>query len=125
VAGAPPPALLGILRGVLLAVVLRDVLAHVEAARPAVRLVICVLSTSPYVDLAGAAMLTRLAGDLRARGAVLRLAEARASVRDVLRAEGLETVAGPISRHTSVAELIQGFEEAGVAAGGRATGNPT
>ena len=105
--------------------VLRDVLTRVEAARPAVRLVICDLSTSPYVDLAGAAMLTRLAGELRARGAALRLAEARASVRDLLREEGLEDVAGPISRRTAVAELIQDFEQADVAAGAQAAGRPT
>jgi high affinity sulfate transporter 1 len=105
--------------------VLREVLTRVEAARPAVRLVICDLSTSPYVDLAGAAMLTRLADELSARGAVLRLAEARASVRDLLREEGLEAVVGPISRRPSVAELIQEFEQANVAAGGRVGENPT
>jgi hypothetical protein len=70
-------------------------------------------------------MLTRLAGELSARGAVLRLAEARASVRDLLRVEGLEAVAGSISRRTTVAELIQVFEQADVEAGARATGKPT
>ena len=71
---------------------------HVIAgdARPRARtrrrpsdLVICDLSTSPYVDIAGARMLTKLAAELAARGTALRLTEAHASVRDILRAEGL------------------------------------
>jgi MFS superfamily sulfate permease-like transporter len=92
--------------------VLREVLRHVDAEREPVRLVVCDLSTSPYVDLAGARMLTRLSTELAGRGAVLRLAEARATVRDILRAEGLEARAGTISRHTSVAEVIEAFERA-------------
>ncbi|MEO8603500.1 MAG: SulP family inorganic anion transporter [bacterium] len=90
--------------------VLRDVLARAHTQQPAVRLVIVDLSTSPYVDLAGARMLKRLAADLAAQGITLRLAEAHAAVRDVLRAEGLETAAGPISRRTTVADLVDAFQ---------------
>jgi MFS superfamily sulfate permease-like transporter len=91
--------------------VLREVLARASAQEPPVRLVICDLSTSPYVDLAGARMLARLSTDLAARGIALRLAEAHASVRDLLRAEGLEATAGPISRRLSVADVIEAFQE--------------
>jgi high affinity sulfate transporter 1 len=90
--------------------VLREVLRHVDAQPDPVRLVVCDLSTSPYVDLAGARMLSRLYTELAARNAALRLAEARATVRDILRAEGPEAIAGTISRHTSVAEVIDAFE---------------
>jgi MFS superfamily sulfate permease-like transporter len=90
--------------------VLREVLARAREQQPPVRLVICDLSTSPYVDLAGARMLARLAADLAARGIALRLAETRASVRDVLRSEGLDETAGPISRHISVANVIEAFQ---------------
>src|SRR6185295_18310994 len=93
--------------------VLREMLAHLDAEGEPVRLVVCDLSTSPYVDLAGARMLTRLCAELDARGAVMRLAEAHAEVRDILRAEGLEAHAGTISRRTSVAELIDDFERPG------------
>src|SRR5262249_47670423 len=89
--------------------VMREVLQHVDAQAAAARLVICDLSTSPYVDLAGTRMLTRLHGELAARGAALRLAEAHAAVRDILRAEGLDAKAGPISRRTTVADVIDGF----------------
>ncbi len=89
--------------------VLREVLRGVDEQPDAVRLVVGDLSTSPYVDIAGARMLARLAAELSTRQATLRLAEARASVRDVLRAEGLEATAGPISRHATVAETIESF----------------
>jgi high affinity sulfate transporter 1 len=87
--------------------VLRELLHQVE--EEPVRLVVGDLSTSPYVDVAGARMLVRLAAELDARGATLRLAEAHASVRDLLRTEGLETTVGAISRRTSVAETIDSF----------------
>jgi hypothetical protein len=61
------------------------------------------------VDLAGARMLSRLCSEAGARHMTLRLAEARATVRDILRAEGLDATAGPISRRASVAEAIQAF----------------
>src|SRR5262249_52320859 len=66
------------------------------------RLVVLDLSTSPYVDLAGARILTKLCAELRTRDVAVRLAEAHAEVRDILRAEGLDASAGPISHRTSV-----------------------
>lgn len=86
--------------------VLREVWRHVAAQPGSVRLVVCDLSTSPYVDIAGARMLTKLSTELMARGAALRLAEARSTARDILRAEGLDAVAGPISRRMSVADVV-------------------
>lgn len=90
--------------------VLREVFRHLDAQHEAVRLVVCDLSTSPYVDLGGARMLTKLSSELGARGVSLRLAEARATVRDILREEGLDAKAGPISRRTTVVDAIAGFE---------------
>jgi sulfate permease, SulP family len=89
--------------------VLREVLKHVDARPGGARLVICDLSTSPYVDLAGARMLTRLSADLAARQGALRLAEAHATVRDILRAEGVDAKAGPVSRRISVADVVETF----------------
>jgi SulP family sulfate permease len=88
--------------------VLRTVLAALDARRD-VRLVVCDLSTSPYVDLAGADMLGRLHAELAARGVALRLCETHASVRDILRAEGLDAKAGPISRRIAVADVVDAF----------------
>jgi anti-anti-sigma regulatory factor len=62
------------------------------------------------VDLAGARMLTKLSSALAARGVTLRLAEPRSTVRDILREEGLDAKAGPISRRTSVTDAIEAFQ---------------
>src|SRR5262249_32282357 len=53
-----------------------------------IALVVCELSASPSVDLAGSAMLHRLHGELAARGIPLRVVGARGVVRDLLRADG-------------------------------------
>jgi len=79
--------------------------AKVVAMSP-LRLVIWDLSTSPYVDVAGARMLLGLQHDLAARGTPLRLAEAHSRVRDLLRAEGLEELTGYLGRHLSVDQLV-------------------
>jgi len=53
-----------------------------------VRQVVCDLSSSPHVDLAGARMLSRLRRELRAAAIDFRLTGANEAVRDVIRAEG-------------------------------------
>jgi MFS superfamily sulfate permease-like transporter len=88
--------------------VLRELMHLLNAQRDA-RLVVCDLSTSPYVDLAGARMLDRLHGEIAARGMALRLVEAHARVRDILREEGLDAKAGPISRRVSVLDAVEAF----------------
>jgi len=89
--------------------VLREVLRRLDGLPLPPRLVVVDLSTSPYVDLAGARMLIKLCDEVDARGAMLRLAETRASVRDVLRIEGVDAKAGSVSRFTSVAEVLDAF----------------
>jgi high affinity sulfate transporter 1 len=91
--------------------ILRDVLTRVRQEGPDVRLVVCDLSTSPYVDLAGAGMLLKLQIELLKRGIRFGIAEAHAAVRELLRAEGLEEKFGPINRFTSVADLIENFQQ--------------
>jgi high affinity sulfate transporter 1 len=75
------------------------------------RLVVCDLSSSPYVDVAGAAMLARLHKELAMRGIQLRIVEARARVRDLLRAVGLEDQVGYFGRHMSVDQAIVEFAQ--------------
>jgi SulP family sulfate permease len=72
-----------------------------------VQLVLCDLSTSPYVDTAGARMLMSLHHELKSRGIHFRLTEAHASVRDILRAEGFDEQIGQIDRRISVDDIIQ------------------
>jgi len=87
-----------------------------DAVREAIRsaavppgLVVCDLSTSPHVDLAGTRMLAALHAQLQAGGIRLRLVDARAAVRDILRAEGLEERVGYFGRRISVADAIDEF----------------
>lgn len=70
------------------------------------RRVICDLSNVPYLDIAGAQMLRGLQEELAAANADLKIVEAHAPVREMLRAEGLEELVGSISRHASLAGLL-------------------
>ncbi|WP_158669124.1 SulP family inorganic anion transporter [Bradyrhizobium guangdongense] len=54
-----------------------------------IRLVVCDLSASPYIDLAGARMLHDLYDELASRHIALCIVGAHAQLRDLLRAEGL------------------------------------
>ena len=68
--------------------VMENVLARVHAA-PEIKLVVCGLSSSPVIDLAGAKMLHDLHGELASRGIAFQIVGARGQVRDVLQAVGL------------------------------------
>jgi high affinity sulfate transporter 1 len=68
--------------------VLETVLARVGAT-PDVKAVVCGLSSSPFIDLAGAKMLHDLHGELASRGIAFHIVGARGQVRDVLQADGL------------------------------------
>lgn len=87
----------------------KAVLDELAASDRDVRLVVCDLSSSPYVDLAGARMLASLADELGRRGIALRVAEARSTVRDGLRVEGVDEKVGGVDRFTSVADVIDGW----------------
>jgi len=87
----------------------RAVLDRLRTEGTAVRLVVCDLSTSPYVDLAGARMLQGLSDELAKRNVTLRVTDAHASVRDMLRAEGVDERVGGINRFASVADDVDDF----------------
>jgi high affinity sulfate transporter 1 len=85
------------------------VLARLDAATEPVRLVICDFSTSPKVDMAGARMFLKLQAEIAKRGMTFRLVEARSTVRDMLRVEGVEDKIGRIDRFTTLADAIDSF----------------
>jgi len=85
-----------------------EILRLINLQIPSVRLVVIDLSTSPYVDLAGARMLNELHDQLEERGIQLKLAEMHGGVRDLLQAEGLIQRLGGSDRRMSIAELIDG-----------------
>ena len=72
-----------------------------------IRLVVCDLSASPYVDLAGGRMLEDLSDALAARDVALRLVDARAATRDLLRRQGLAAKVGGLDRSESVEDVVE------------------
>jgi len=90
----------------------REVVSQMlRASAGTTKLVVCDLSTSPQVDLAGARMLAKLHRDLAEANIRMRLVAAHAPVRDILRAEGLEEGVGYLGRRISVADVIDEFEK--------------
>ena len=70
------------------------------------RVVIWDLSSSPYVDIAGARMLGEIQRELATRDVKLRLVQGRATVRDLVRAE-LGTSVGEVTRRISIDDAIK------------------
>jgi SulP family sulfate permease len=90
--------------------VLETVLSNLNTVHD-IRLVICDLSASPYLDLAGARMLHELYNKLNERGVRLRIVGAHGWVRDLLRAEGLEDKVGKLDRTMTLDNLLSGAHQ--------------
>jgi sulfate permease, SulP family len=87
--------------------VLQSVSHRLQAeAERNIRLVVCDLSASPHIDLAGARMLRQLQDDLARRGVQLRLVGAHGRVRDLLRAEGVGEKVGGLDRLRTLDDLL-------------------
>src|SRR5262249_2905146 len=89
--------------------VMETVLRRLHSASPSgVRLVVCDLSASPYVDLAGSRMLHELHGELAAEGIALRIVGAHGRSRDLLRTDGLDAKVGKIDRVVTLDSVLDG-----------------
>jgi high affinity sulfate transporter 1 len=86
-----------------------QILDRTLAATPSPALVLLDLSASPYVDLQSAHTLAGLADELAAAGIRMHAVEARASVRDRLRGEGVDARLGGLSRVVSLADAVDAF----------------
>jgi sulfate permease, SulP family len=89
---------------------IRQVVGERIELTPQVKLVVCDLSDAPMVDLAGARLLAALHQALAKRGILMRVVEAHAKVRDLLRAEAFEEQVGYVGRHISVDQAIAEFQ---------------
>jgi MFS superfamily sulfate permease-like transporter len=90
----------------------RDTVAarlHAEATPP--KIVILDLSASPLMDIQACGVVMNIADDIKAVGARLQIVEARSSVRDRLRAEGIEEHVSQVNRFTSVADAVEDFQK--------------
>lgn len=82
------------------------ILSKVDYASTSLKTVVWDLNTSPHVDRAGAKMVGQLYLDLKAKGILLRIANARANVRDILRNEEIDQLIGKISRQVSLNDIV-------------------
>jgi sulfate permease, SulP family len=85
--------------------VLNWVLDRLHSSSP-VTLVVCDLSASPYLDLAGARMLHNLHDELAARSISFRIVGAHGTLRDLLRAEGIDEKVGGVHRSLTLDGLL-------------------
>ena len=83
------------------------ILDRVRAETVPPRLVVLDLSAAPRVDMHSAQMLGSLADELTATGIRVQAVETRASVRERLRSESVDTKLGGINRFTSVADALE------------------
>ena len=93
----------------------RDAVAarlRAEATPP--KIVILDLSASPHMDIQACGVMMNMADDIKAAGARLQIVEARSSVRDRLRAEGIEEHVSQVNRFTSVADAIEDFQKTAI-----------
>ena len=82
-----------------------EVRRHLAAAGHQLRLVVWDLSTSPYVDIAGVRLLGETQRALAAQGVAMRIVEARAPVRDLIRKE-IGMSLGEVNRRISIDDAI-------------------
>jgi len=90
----------------------RDAVAtrlRAEAMPP--KIVVLDLSASPHMDIQACGVVMNMADDIKAAGAHLQIVEARSSVRDRLRAEGIEEHVSQVNRFTSVADAVEDFQK--------------
>ena len=84
----------------------RTVLERVRSRPEGLHVVVCDLSNTPYLDLAGARMFAHLYEELKTMNIELLVVEAHATQRDILRAEGLDKLVGPIHREISLVDAL-------------------
>jgi MFS superfamily sulfate permease-like transporter len=85
------------------------ILNRVRAETPPPKLVVLDLSAAALVDMQSAHSLASMAEELSAERIQFHAIEARSSVRDRLRREGLDAKLGGVNRFTTVADVIDHF----------------
>jgi SulP family sulfate permease len=86
-----------------------SILSRVRAALKLPKLVVLDLSAAPLVDMQSAHALAGMAEELIAERIQFHAVEARSSVRDRLRREGVDGKLGGVNRFTTVADVIDHF----------------
>ena len=87
------------------------ILNRVRAAPKLPKLVVLDLSAAPLVDMQSAHTLAGVADELTAENIRFQAVEPRSSVRDRLRHEGVDSKLGGVNRFTTVADVIDHFQQ--------------
>jgi SulP family sulfate permease len=87
------------------------ILDRVRAEAIAPALVVLDLSAAPRVDMHSAQMLGSLADELSATGIRVQAVEARSSVRERLRSEGVDAKLGGIDRFSTVVDAVEASQK--------------
>jgi sulfate permease, SulP family len=91
----------------------RTILDRINVEPKLPKLVVLDLSAAPRVDLQSAHSLGDLSKEVTAKGIQFQAVEARSSVRDRLRSEGVDSKLGGINRFSSVADAVEDFQKSG------------
>jgi sulfate permease, SulP family len=94
--------------------VCRTILDRVNAEPTLPKLIVLDLSAAPRVDLQSAQALGDLSNELTGKGLHFQTVEARSSVRDRLRNEGVDAKLGGINRFSSVADAVEDFQKTAI-----------
>ncbi len=87
------------------------ILDRVRAETTPPKLVVLDLSAAPRMDMHSAHMLGSVADELTAAGIRVQAVEARSSVRECLRTQGVDAKLGAVNRFTSVADAVDAFQK--------------
>lgn len=90
--------------------VCRTILDRINVEPKLPKLLVLDLSAAPRVDLQSAQALGDLSKEVTAKGIQFQAVEARSSVRDRLRTEGVDSKMGGINRFKSVADAVEDFQ---------------
>ena len=90
--------------------VCRTILDRINVEPKLPKLLVLDLSSAPRVDLQSAHALGDLSKEVTAKGIQFQAVEARSSVRDRLRSEGVDAKWGSINRFRSVADAVEDFQ---------------
>ncbi len=83
-----------------------EAVLHRLQQEPGARLVVCDLSASPFIDLAGCRMLHQLYDELASRGIKLAIVGAHGRLRDMLRADGVGAKVGGLGRAVTLISVL-------------------
>src|SRR5438045_1328003 len=86
-----------------------SIVNRVRASPTRPKIVMLDLSAAPRVDMHSARMLGTVAAELKGTGIKIVAVEARSSVRDRLRSEGVDEQVGGINRFSSVADALSQY----------------